>query len=410
MRYKTNKNFNSPNYANKVSYDVSGDIIKSVLFDVNLTYQVNQTEPGAPVVTYDNDLQTTTTPGTKTWYDARVVITPKNSSTIIGGLGASSSNQNFNLSIDGLIINVIAPSDNNQTTAVTITANDSLSRTVNVYNNLSTASSITKVYRSGNYVARHATDAVLNRVAGKNLSTHGKIFTDTTWLTRNTNVWCNDIDLTAISPWNSNATNRKAGVAVTPRHIIWAAHYSIPNGTTVRFITTDNQVVERTIISQKRHPDYAPYYPDLVIGTLSSDLPGTITPVKVLPANFSSNYATVYGDMVGIPALCLDQEEKALVTPLRQMTDTMATFGPDEYNTGFYESKISGDSGNPSFLIIDNELVLITVWTYGGTGSGTNISKHITKINQMIVDSDTLGGVSTGYTLTPKDLSSFISF
>jgi hypothetical protein len=81
----------------------------------------------------------------------------------------------------------------------------------------------------------------------------------------------------------------------------------------------------------------------------------------------------------------------------------------------FYESKISGDSGNPAFLILDlgngPELVLLTLWTFGGSGSGTFITPHITAINAMIATSDAqAGNGGTGYTLTEADLSGFTNF
>ena len=113
----------------------------------------------------------------------------------------------------------------------------------------------------------------------------------------------------------------------------------------------------------------------------------------------------------------MDQEEKALVTDLYNLSPKSASFSTpnDLARLEFYESKISGDSGNPSFLIIDlgngPELVLLTLWTYGGAGSGTFITKHITTINAMIVTADAqAGNGGTGYTLTEADISAFPTY
>jgi hypothetical protein len=112
--------------------------------------------------------------------------------------------------------------------------------------------------------------------------------------------------------------------------------------------------------------------------------------------------------------LGLDQEEKALIVDFitHRTSTTTAIFGiptlPDRAT--FHESKISGDSGNPAFFIVNGELVLVTVWTSGGAGAGTIVSGHIAALNQMIIDSDAQAGVSTGYFVTEADFSAFPSY
>ena len=52
-------------------------------------------------------------------------------------------------------------------------------------------------------------------------------------------------------------------------------------------------------------------------------------------------------------------------------------------------------------LILDGEPVLLTVWTWGGIGSGTSITAFKQDINDMM---NLLGG---GYQLTEFDLSGY---
>jgi hypothetical protein len=266
-----------------------------------------------------------------------------------------------------------------------------------------------------------AANNVDSKIVGKNQNDHGFIFTSqnhsTDTFIRNTNVWCYDYDLTCISPSNSNSNARKAGTLLTPRHIGIAAHYEYGVGTNVYFVSQDgnNTVYERTVVSKVRHPEYSPYFPDITICCLDSDLPSDkIKHCKVLPSNWS-NYL-VETEKGRPPSLSLDQEEKALITDLYEFT-TMARFAAPQDDTRllFYETKISGDSGNPSFLILDlgngPELILLTLWTYGSAGSGTFITPQISDINAMIVTADTQaenGG--TGYTLDEADLSGFTDF
>lgn len=228
---------------------------------------------------------------------------------------------------------------------------------------------------------------------------------------RNVNCWCYDIDdITCISPWNSTGGAQRAGTLITPRHIIFAAHYPIEVGATVRFVDKNNNVINRTMVARKTHPSYTPYFPDLTVGVLDEDVPPEIHFAKVLPNNWMDRLPT---GVNRVPSLTLDQQEKALITDVDSITPWRTNFIPPDINSQrylFYEPKISGDSGNPAFLIINEELVILTVWTYGGAGGGTSITYFVNDINTLIHNVDILAGSVTGYTCTPIDLSSFLLF
>jgi hypothetical protein len=176
---------------------------------------------------------------------------------------------------------------------------------------------------------------------------------------------------------------------------------------TIRFIQSDNTLVTRTVTGVLTHPAFIPYYPDLQVAVLDSDVPAGIGFARVLPANYTLRMPAT-SNTRALPCLCLDQEEKALVTDVGIITDSVAFVSPFTLNSAkrleFYEEKVGGDSGNPAFFVINNQLVLLTVWTYGGAGSGTFVTSHISAINTMMT---TLGG---GYQLTQLDLSSFPSY
>ena len=242
------------------------------------------------------------------------------------------------------------------------------------------------------------------------MATNGKLFStqnhSTSTYVRNVDFWCNNgIDLTCISPWNSNSANRKAGTLITPRHIVNAAHYEYNVGTKIRFVSMNNVMHEYTIVGKKRHPDYQPYAPDLTVYTLDSDVDSSISPCKLFPAD-AFNYITAGNLNDTRPAaLGLDQEEKGLIIDMASNKSFLTSVDSDRLI--FNESKILGDSGNPAFVIINGELVLVTLWTFGGAGSGTAINENIAALNQMIIDSDAQSGANTGYTVTEFDLSAF---
>lgn len=220
---------------------------------------------------------------------------------------------------------------------------------------------------------------------------------------RNPVCWCYDLrqKMTCISPWNSTGANTRALTLLAPDVVGMVPHYPASVGASVRFVSADNVVVTRTITKLLRHPDYVPYYPEIMLGLLDSPVPETITPCKVLPASYATKLPS--GPKY-IAALCLDQEEKALVTDLNSFhPNGIVSFSIPNlpYEKVLYEDKIVGDSGNPAFLIINGELVLLTMWTWGGAGSGTFITEHIAAVNAM------MAVLGSSYTLSQADISGF---
>lgn len=248
-------------------------------------------------------------------------------------------------------------------------------------------------------------------VVGKSPSSALYVYTTqdhaTSTYVRNPSLWANGVDLTSISPWNSGGGAHQAGIAIAPRYVLFATHYTPGTGSTIRFITNDNVVVTRTLTNIQALTWLSGYYPDLAVGKLDSDLPGTIKPAKVLPDNWTTYLPTLATKSV--PACCTDQEEKLLVRDLYSMPTSgtksaLFRLPSTAQQRLFYEDVIGGDSSNPACLIVNNELVLLTCWTGGGGGSGTSVQGFRSEINAAIT---TLGG---GATLTNIDLSGFTTF
>lgn len=236
--------------------------------------------------------------------------------------------------------------------------------------------------------------------------------------TRNLSGWTYDLrqQLTCASPWNSSGSGGvgRAGTLITPRHIILAAHFSLGPGVTVRFITADNQIVERTILQVKNHPDYTPFFPDISIALLDSDIPNTINYCSLLPSNYQEYFTTSSLSSFQINSECgvfyLDQGENAIVWNLYSFGGYVTPIVPttNSIKLSAYEGLVSGDSSNPMFIIIDDKLVLLTVATFQ-SGVGTNLARFIPDINQLIQDVDTMQGINTGYQVTTYNLSNYLS-
>lgn len=235
--------------------------------------------------------------------------------------------------------------------------------------------------------------------------------------TRNTSCYASSLvgQLTALSPWNSESIYQKGGVLISPRHVLFATHYAPASGSTIRFVATDGTVHTRTISSTSALADIALLYPDLTVALLDSDAPGAISFAKVLGSDAQAKLPTSWAG-VPLPAIVADQEEKLTVRNwvsyawAKGSTDAQCGFmepaaQPYSQNTilrqPFYEGMVSGDSGSPAFIFINGNLVLLTVISTGGPGTGTSITPFIGDINAAMT---ALGG---GYQLTTVDLSSF---
>ena len=238
---------------------------------------------------------------------------------------------------------------------------------------------------------------VLKKIFAKQDHTH-KVYT------RNPNCWAYPLDLTSMSPWNSVGHNRRAGVLISPRHAVWARHYGMRVNTTLRFVDKHNNVVERNILKERTLPTHglpSLHGYDLVVGMLDQDVPASISFAKVLPKNLTT-IRPPYN--LRVPVFDTDFEEKALIADLSHESGTMVSLKTPitgSYRHQFYEPKIVGDSGNPVFFVIDNQLVLLFVFTYGGAGSGTSVSYHYDTINKL------MKVMGSNYQLTEIDLTSY---
>jgi hypothetical protein len=116
------------------------------------------------------------------------------------------------------------------------------------------------------------------------------------------------------------------------------------------------------------------------------------------------------------PALGLDQEENALVFDFGKISPpgsarSFATFYPPTLpaaRSSYHEAVVTGDSGNPAFLILHDSLALLTVWSTGALGTFT--TTHLAALNAMIAAADAQAGVSTGFQIQTVDLSGYLLF
>jgi len=277
------------------------------------------------------------------------------------------------------------------------------------------ASVLTKLELCKGSFFYHCDKQVKDRLAGMTKGPNGYFYTSQNHTTdefvRSPDCWVTRtdgplpaLDATCISPSNSAYGKYRAGTLITPQHIANATHYPLYVGQKVYFVTQDglNTTVERTIVGAASMDNI---YLDIRVYTMDSPVPSTITHAKVIPDYFRD----IMSSTVGLPrpaVLCLDQEEKALVNNIWQLGRHSMNFKPpvDEPASLFYEKIISGDSGNPAFLVYEDELIVLMFWTFPNAGS--NLAEWVPEINSLLETTDIAGlGSPTGYTLDVLDLS-----
>lgn len=381
----------------------------------------------APVVEDDKNITRSTTSST----GQQVTLTPSVQYALndapISFAFESDNPTEVGVDAAGLIVYHVPPE---QTASATITITGmqgtaTIVRTVDVTLTVSGASTIDVIDGGVAGSARKdLSDVMDTALSGANPVTQQDIFTsqdhttpayvrNTSWLLDSTHAEA----ITCASPWNSVGGKNRAGTAITKRHVVLANHYRYGKGAIVRFVASDNTVVDKTVLQASRIESNG-YGTDAWMVLLDSDLPASITPCKIFPSNYKT-YLPAGADpssfaATDIPLLALDFEEKGVVLDFTQISPTAstptATYGsptlPDRQ--AFYEAIIVGDSGNPIFAVIGSELWLVS--TFWGAGSGPFYGGLVSELNAMIATLDTLQGDLTGYTVTEGDLSSYTTY
>ena len=220
---------------------------------------------------------------------------------------------------------------------------------------------------------------------------------------RNTNCWVRSLDLTGYSACIVPLGGVGGGTLITKKHVLLANH--VPYSATpflIFFVTNNNLSITYNVVKTRRVTNT-----DILIGELDKEVDPSIKVYSVLP----SNYLKYFNKNTSFPVLHSDQERKALIATygIVQNVDNSScvTIVPptDPNRLQYYEQVIGGDSGNPTFTIINNELVLLggwyKQWSNGG-GLCTSIPNYISEINTILNES--------GMKLKEADLSGFVTY
>ncbi len=228
----------------------------------------------------------------------------------------------------------------------------------------------------------------------------------------NPDCWAADFDMTGISNYN-DANPAKSGTLITPGHFLHAAHYPLAAGDVVTWIARDGTAVARTIgaVADGVAAEYGNAGDELAVAVLTADVPDSIKWYRILPSDFADYFGssdTVLRPLgIDRPVAYFDQEEKVLIQDADDFGASQYTIyfdlPTDAARQNYYEGLIGGDSGHPSMIVIDGELVLLGCHWAALYSPFTTALKA--PLNTLIAAADTAAGRSTGYTVTEYDLS-----
>lgn len=215
----------------------------------------------------------------------------------------------------------------------------------------------------------------------------------------NPKFWAKGVDFSCVSPWNDSSGKLKAGTAISRRHIVFASHFPLRPGDRIAFIGEDGGVCPVGVKATKAIRET-----DISIGLLDYELTPNIKPAKILPVD----YARHIGTGAGLPVVTFNQDQEALLTELnalRTNSNSQCSYmgdchaPKDGWRSLFRKKIIVGDSGNPAFLLIGNEPILLYCLKFGGCGAGPLIHDFRMDV-QAAMDE-----LCPGYTLECFDFS-----
>jgi hypothetical protein len=169
------------------------------------------------------------------------------------------------------------------------------------------------------------------------------------------NNWTSNLDLTGVS-WNDTRT----ATLISPIHVVMAAHYIRPSSVPVVFHDRKGNFHERFIVGVKSLGN------DVAVGKLNRPLPEGV-----------KHYEFAKNPTAGKDVFISDQTKTISVHQIAAVKGGMITFRYHPELPAIYRRNlVSGDSGNPSFLLENGKTYLLETHTNGGPGNGPNYADN----------------------------------
>jgi len=184
------------------------------------------------------------------------------------------------------------------------------------------------------------------------------------------NGWTSKVDTSGIS-----LNDKHTCTLITRRHVVMAKHYTRSTNSPVIFHDRHGKRISRKLIAVK------PAYGDVAVGLLDEPVPSSLrvypmlTPSADAPVRLRNKHVIVS-----------NQFRQLLIHQIAGVSNGRIYFKfPNDNKLGQGKKIVSGDSGNPSFIMIQGKSILIETHHTGGAGAGpfygdSNVQAAITRI------------------------------
>ena len=204
-------------------------------------------------------------------------------------------------------------------------------------------------------------------------------FTQSTfsWI-RNPASWVRAFNWTGYAAGINGLGGVGGGTLITRRHVLFANHVPYPaRPFDIFFVNADSRTFTYKIVNVQQVGDT-----DIAIGTLDRDADASLCVYKVLPDNwvdyakaktssFSAMGVTGTEVSTALPVLYANQDRKVSTADLINVRLGVADLGIPAFEVArsFGDPIRGGDSGNPIFVPVGNELVLLGAFYRLGSGN-----------------------------------------
>lgn len=212
----------------------------------------------------------------------------------------------------------------------------------------------------------------------------------------NPHFWAKDVDFSCASPWNSSGGACRAGTLISRRHVVFAHHFPIGKGARIVFVGTDGGVCPCYVEKSRRVADS-----DIMVGLLNAEVTPNVHPARIM----SPSLVEEIRGLKDLPMVTFNQKEEASVTEMgfipadRDPKILWSHMTTNETRSAHRRLLVAGDSGNPAFLIVGNEPILLYCLLGGGSGTGSSLFFYRREI-QVAMDE-----LCPGYKLEAFDFS-----
>ena len=197
----------------------------------------------------------------------------------------------------------------------------------------------------------------------------------------NEKFWLKDVDFSCASPWNDSCGTERAGTLISKRHVVFAKHFSLWKGVRILFVDREGEVCPCNVEKTK---DIAGT--DITVALLNAEVTPSIHPAKILPDDFNK----YIGDGRGLPIVTLTRKERAVLAEANRIPTNGAPAAVrvrkprSVARERLREEIVGGDSGNPAFLLVGNDLILLYCLHHGGVGSGPWLHMHRREVQKAM--------------------------